>query len=74
MSHYKNTAADLPVTELSITERIFANLEKRPDEVVLVDGPTNRSMTAADFIDQVKRLAGGLTSKGFGKDLSLIHI
>ena len=68
MSHYKNTAADLPITDFSITERIFANLEKRPDEVVLVDGPTNRSMTAADFIDQVKRLAGGLTSKGFGKD------
>ncbi len=67
MTHFKNTAADIPVTDLSITERIFANLEQRPDDVVLVDGPTNRSMTAAEFIDQVKRLAGGLASRGFGK-------
>ena len=68
MNYYNNAAADIAITDQSITERIFANLEKRLDEVVLVDGPTNRSMTAADFIDQVKRLAGGLTERGFGKD------
>lgn len=66
MTYYKNNAADIAITDISITERVFANLEKRLDEVVLVDGPTNRSMTAGDFIDQVKRLAGGLTSKGYG--------
>ena len=65
---YENTAADIPVADISITERIFANLVERPDAVVLVDGLTNRSMTAVDFIDQVKRLAGGLTGNGFGKD------
>ncbi len=66
MTTYKNNAADIAITDISITERIFANLENRLDEVVLVDGPTNRSMTAGEFIDQVKKLAGGLTSKGFG--------
>ena len=68
MSHYKNFAADIPLKGISITERVFSNLVNRPDEVVLVDGLTGQSVTAADFMDQVKRLAGGLTSKGFGKD------
>jgi len=68
MPHYKNASADLPIQDVSITERVFANLVNRPDEVVLVDGLTKLSLTAADFIDQVKRLAGGLTSNGFGKD------
>ena len=68
MSHYKNSAADIPLKGISITERVFFNLVNRPDEVVLVDGLTGQSVTAADFMDQVKRLAGGLTSKGFGKN------
>ena len=67
MTHYKTRAADVAITDLSITERIFASLENRPDEVVLVDGPTDRKMTAAEFIQQVKQLAGGLTARGFGK-------
>ena len=61
MSHYKNSAADIPLKGISITERVFSNLVNRPDEVVLVDGLTGQSVTAADFMDQVKRLAGGLT-------------
>jgi len=34
--------------------------------VVLTDGTTGRALTAAEFTDQVKRLAGGLTARGFG--------
>ena len=66
MTIFTSPFADIPVTDLTITQRVFAGLENRPDEVVLTDGPSGRSMTAAEFIDQVKRMAGGLTAAGFG--------
>lgn len=66
MTIYKSPLADVAITDQTITERVFAGLLDRPDEVVLTDGPTGRSLTAGDFVDQVKRLAGGLTAAGFG--------
>ncbi|WP_108816476.1 AMP-binding protein [Loktanella sp. Alg231-35] len=66
MTIYTSPFPDVPVTDLTITQRVFAGLENRPDEVVLTDGPSGRSLTAADFMDQVKRMAGGLTAAGFG--------
>ncbi|MFT5065998.1 MAG: acyl-CoA synthetase (AMP-forming)/AMP-acid ligase II, partial [Reinekea sp.] len=67
MGYYPNTAPDLAINDLSITELVFAGLENRPDEIVLTDGVTGDSMTALDFMQRVKALAGGLTAKGFGK-------
>ncbi|MFG5384116.1 AMP-binding protein [Yoonia sp. R2-816] len=67
MTEYHNPFADVAITDQSITERVFAGLDTRPDEVVLTDGPSGRSLTAGDFMDQVKRLAGGLTSAGLGQ-------
>lgn len=66
MTIFTSPFPDIPLSDLSITQRIFAGLENRPDEVVLTDGPTGRTMTAAAFMDQVKRMAGGLTAAGFG--------
>ena len=67
MSIYHTPFADVPLRDQSITERVFEGLEGRPDDVVLIDGPTGRSLTAADFMDRVKRLAGGLTAAGLGQ-------
>ena len=64
---FKSKYPDIGLSDLSITERVFENLTTRPDAVVLTDGPTGRSLTAAAFMDQVKRLAGGLTQNGLGK-------
>ncbi|EAQ06203.1 AMP-binding protein [Yoonia vestfoldensis] len=66
MSIYHTSFADVPLRAQSITERVFDGLVMRPDDVVLIDGPTGRSLTAADFMDQVKRLAGGLSAAGLG--------
>lgn len=63
---YKTAAADIAIRDQSITERVFENLVTRPDDVVLTDGMTGQAMTAAQFMDEVKRLAGGLTKAGFG--------
>ena len=65
--HYKSPYADIALTDHSITERVFAGLVNRPDEIVLTDGVSGNSLTAAAFMDQVKRLAGGLAAEGVGK-------
>lgn len=66
MTVFTSPYPDVSATEQTITERVFQGLEDRPDEVVLTDGPTGRSMTAATFMDQVKRMASGLASAGLG--------
>lgn len=66
MHIFHSRLPDVPIRDQSITERVFENLVTRPDDVVLTDGPTGRSLTAAAFVDQVRRLAGGLTDAGFG--------
>lgn len=66
MTIFTSPFADVATTDQTITQRVFAGLENRPDEVVLTDGPTGRTITASTFMDQVKRLAGGLTAAGLG--------
>ncbi|MGB5864192.1 MAG: AMP-binding protein [Sulfitobacter sp.] len=63
---YHTAAADIAIRDQSITDRIFESLATRPDDVVLTDGMTGTSMTASEFMTQVKSLAGGLTARGFG--------
>lgn len=66
MTIFTSPYPDVATRDMSVTEHVFAGLETRPDDVVLTDGPTGRSLTAAQFMDQVKRLAGGLAAAGFG--------
>jgi len=63
---YQTAAADISLRDQSITERVFENLATRPDDVVLTDGLTGATLTAAQFMKQVKELAGGLTARGMG--------
>jgi acyl-CoA synthetase (AMP-forming)/AMP-acid ligase II len=66
MTIHTSPFPDVAITDQTITERVFAGLIDRLNEVVLTDGPSGRTLTAANFMDHVKRLAGGLTSAGFG--------
>ena len=68
---YQTAADDLPISNLSITERVFAGLADRLDDIVLIDGVDSRRFTASTFIDQVKRLAGGLLAQGLIKDKTI---
>ncbi len=51
----------------TLTERVFQGLALRPDAAVLVDGPSGRSLTGQQVMDGVRRLAGGLVARGFGR-------
>ncbi|MCH1456021.1 MAG: AMP-binding protein [Planktomarina temperata] len=64
MTHYETAASDLPLSTLSVTERVFEGLAPRLEDVVIIDGLDGRRFTAGDVIDHVKRLAGGLRAAG----------
>lgn len=66
MTLFKSPTQDLPMSQQSVTNRVFENLLQRPSEIVLIDGTDGCTTTAEAFVDQVKRLAGGLTQAGFG--------
>lgn len=74
MTFYQNTRPDISFPDQSITERVFDGLIGRPDEVVLTDGVTGTSMTARDFMQAVKSLAGGLSAQGYGKGCTVALI
>jgi len=63
---YHTAAANIALRDQSITERVFESLVTRPGETVLTCGMSGVSLTAAEFMAQVKALAGGLTARGLG--------
>ncbi|EEB84508.1 AMP-binding protein [Roseobacter sp. GAI101] len=66
MTIYRSPFPDVPLRDVTITQHVFSHLGDRLDETIVTDGPTGRSLTARQFIDQVQRMAGGLTAAGFG--------
>lgn len=64
---FESPAAHIKRREQSMTERVFEGLTYRPDEDVMIDGPTGRALSAQTLMDNVKRLAGGLKENGFAK-------
>jgi 4-coumarate--CoA ligase len=53
------------ITGLTITERVFRGMEGHDGDVALIDGPTGRELTVGAFRHAVRRLAGGLTARGY---------
>ena len=64
MTIYKSRFPDVELSGKTVTERVFEGIA--PDKVILIDGPTRRQLTGAQFIGGVKALAGGLTARGWG--------
>tara|TARA_R110002073_G_scaffold54537_11_gene140247 strand:+ start:698 stop:2248 length:1551 start_codon:yes stop_codon:yes gene_type:complete len=60
---------DVALSDKSITERIFEGID--PARPLLIDGPTGRTLSGAQFIGGVKSLAGGLTARGYGAGKTL---
>ena len=66
MTIFNSPLADVPLRDVSITERLFDGLAIDPGRVALIDGPTGDSMTGAALRERTQRLAGGLAEHGFG--------
>ena len=63
MTIIRSPYPDVPIRDLSITDLVFAGIT--PTQTILIDGPTGRAVTGAQFIGGVKALAGGLTARGY---------
>jgi 4-coumarate--CoA ligase len=66
MTIFRSHLADIAISDNTVTERVFRTLEQTPARVVLIEGTSGREVTAAALMDDIKRLAGGLTEAGFG--------
>ncbi|KPQ17153.1 MAG: Acyl-CoA synthetases (AMP-forming)/AMP-acid ligases II [Rhodobacteraceae bacterium HLUCCO18] len=64
MTGYPSRHGTVQVDAVSITEKLFEGLVGREDETAITDGPTGRALTAGTLMQQIKRLAGGLTERG----------
>ena len=63
MTIIRSPFPDVPISDLSITQRVFQGID--PRQVILIDGPTGRELTGGEFMHDVKALAGGLTQRGY---------
>ena len=61
--------ADIP--EQPLTTFVLEQAKTRGDKPALIDGPSGRVLTYAGLDDAVRKFAGGLTAKGFGKGSTL---
>jgi len=57
---------DVEIPEVTLGAYVMRNFADFPEAVALVDGPSGRSYTFAEFQGHVAKLAGGLQAKGLG--------
>src|ERR1043166_4115795 len=64
---FRGPNPDVVIPEVSLTDFIFASTRDFKDKTALIDGPTGRAMTYAEFENAVRRVASSLAWKGFKK-------
>jgi acyl-CoA synthetase (AMP-forming)/AMP-acid ligase II len=64
---FRGPNPDVAIPEVSLTDFIFASTRDFKNKTALVDAPTGRSMTYAEFENAVRRVASSLARKGFKK-------
>jgi acyl-CoA synthetase (AMP-forming)/AMP-acid ligase II len=58
---------NVDIPEISLTEFVLGAAAARGDKPALVDGPTGRTITYAQLVGLIRRVAAGLTAHGFQK-------
>ena len=68
MSHvFTSPFDDVEIPDIGIHQVILDACDTFGERMAIIDGPTGRSMTFAALGDAIRRFAGGLTARGFGK-------
>jgi 4-coumarate--CoA ligase len=63
---HKSPFPDVEVPNVPLGPFVLQHVERLADAPALVDGPSGRTLTYAQFAGGVKALAGGLKARGFG--------
>ncbi len=64
---HRSPMPDVEIPEMSVTDYVLRMVDTYPDRPALIDGPSGRTYTFSQFRDMVRRFAGGLQARGFGK-------
>jgi acyl-CoA synthetase (AMP-forming)/AMP-acid ligase II len=64
---FRGPYPDARIPEVSLTDFIFDSINQFSDKPALIDGPSGRCMTYAEFEESVRQVAAGLAKKYFKK-------
>src|SRR5256714_1616145 len=64
---FRGPYPDVTIPEVSLTDFIFNSTDRNKDKVALIDGPSGRAITYAEFEDKTRRVAASLAGRGFQK-------
>ena len=64
---FRSPYADIEIPETPLTDYVFRDAEKRADKPALVDASSGRTTTYKQLVERVKRVATGLSRRGFIK-------
>ena len=64
---FRGPYPEVTIPEVSLTDFIFNSTDQIKDKPALIDGPSGRTYTYAQFEDAVRRVASGLAKRGFKK-------
>src|SRR6266571_8152962 len=58
---------DVDIPDVSLTEFVLSKAAERGDKPAMIDGPTGRTVTYAQLVSLVRRVAAGLAAHGYQK-------
>ena len=58
---------DVDIPDVPLTPFVLERADALADEPALVDGPSGRTLTYSQLAEEIRRFAGGLRERGFGK-------
>jgi acyl-CoA synthetase (AMP-forming)/AMP-acid ligase II len=64
---FRGPYPEVSIPEVSLTDFIFNSTDQIPDKPALIDGPSGRTYTYAQFEAAVRRVAASLAKRGFKK-------
>jgi acyl-CoA synthetase (AMP-forming)/AMP-acid ligase II len=63
----RSSFPDVHIPDVSITEFVLGKAAERGDKPAIIDGPTGRTISYAQLVDLVRRVAAGLSAHGLQK-------
>ena len=64
---YRSSIPDISIPDAPLTDVVLRTAGEHPDDVALVDAATGRALTFGQLLNEVRRLAAGLSARGIGK-------
>jgi acyl-CoA synthetase (AMP-forming)/AMP-acid ligase II len=64
---FRGPYPEVTIPEVPLTQFVLEHASEVRDKPALIEGPTGRQITYAQFVDSVRRVAAGLSQRGFKK-------